>query len=125
MSDDCDGYSFLGLSGLTLNVTVVVTVKLFCGVEGFDHLGGGGGGIFEICSLLLLNDEIDFGVSTDLSFFTGSILLSKFRVFGLVGLRVPVGVDGSAFLNVLMRGLRLSIRSASGLEAVEGGGLYL
>lgn len=110
-----EGCSVLGLCccELTLKVTVVVTVKLFCGVLGLDHLGGGRGGVLEIVSPLICKGCTLFG----------SIKLSKFNVLGLVGF--GIGVEGSAVLNVVINGLRFNTRSASGLEAAEGGGLYL
>lgn len=111
----CDGGKSCGLCVFTLKVTVVVTVKLFCGVEGFDHLGGGGGGVFETNSFLGLMGSL-----------LGSMKLIKFRVLGRVGLlSLVTGVDGSAVLNVVIRGFKFNTRSASGLEAAEGGGLYL
>lgn len=74
-------FSLFGLCELTLNVTVVVTVKLLlpCGVVGLDHLGGGGGGVL-IESLL----RLFLRLSTVL-LAAVSILLSKFKVLGRVG----------------------------------------
>lgn len=57
-----------------------------------------------------------------ISVLFGSFLLSKFSVFGLVGFDCT-GVEGSACLNVLINGFKLRIRSASGLDAADGGGL--
>lgn len=82
---------------------------------GFDHLGGGGGGFFPSESPFI--DDVLL-ISSDL----GSFLLSKLRVFGLVGLDCT-GVEGSACLKVLIRGFKFNTKSASGLEAAEGGGL--
>lgn len=122
--------SLLGLCELTVNVTVVVTVKLFwfCGVVGLDHLGGGGGGVFETVSFfseLILNDSVFMSLLIG-SLFTGSFLFRRFSVFGRTGFAAslkPVGVAGSAVLNVLVRGFKFNTRSASGLDATDGGGL--
>lgn len=46
-------------------------MKLFCGVAGFDHRGGGGGGVFSAGELQGLPDVAVF---------------FKFSVFGGVGL---------------------------------------
>lgn len=95
-------------------------LPLLCGVVGFDHRGGGGGGVFV---------ESLFGVFLRLSivlFDAVSILLSKFNVLGRVGFSPLVtGVEGSAVLKVLMSGFKFKTKSASGLEAEDGGGLYL
>lgn len=102
-------------------------MKLF-GVDGFDHLGGGAGGVFPIISEPKDAGSILFISSFCIgSFFTGSIRLAKLRVFGLKGLlqSFEVGVEGSAALNVLIKGFKFKTRSASGLDAFEGGGLYL
>lgn len=68
-------FSLFGLC--ELNVTL--KLLLLCGVVGFDHLGGGGGGVF-VESLL----KLFLRLSTVL-LFTVSILLSRFKVLGRVG----------------------------------------
>lgn len=47
----------MSLVWFTLNVTVVVTVKLFCACPnpGFAHLGGGGGGVLTFCPIAWLS----------------------------------------------------------------------
>lgn len=115
-----DGCSFLGLCEFTLNVRTVVTVKLFCGVLDLDHLGGGGGGVFALIVSFFNFDKSEFSIFV--STF-GSIKFIKFKVLGLVGL--TIGVEGSAVLNVVISGFKFRTKSTSGLDAFEGGGLYL